>query len=105
MFDTSYTYFSGCGNTWRYTKGFKLWIDSIEIFPADIYGGLKALQAFQGPFPEVSFLPTGGINLDNFSDYLACSNVFAVGGSEGTLKTENGIHAQKQLEEIARRMS
>jgi 2-dehydro-3-deoxyphosphogluconate aldolase/(4S)-4-hydroxy-2-oxoglutarate aldolase len=52
-----------------------------KFFPASIYGGLAALKAFSGPFPDISFCPTGGINSDNYQDYLALANVSCVGGS------------------------
>ena len=53
----------------------------VKFFPADIYGGLKAIKALSGPFYDVKFLPTGGINEDNFMDYVSNDNILAVGGS------------------------
>ncbi|AJG99072.1 4-hydroxy-2-oxoglutarate aldolase [Clostridium beijerinckii] len=71
----------------------------VKYFPADIYGGLKAIKALSGPFYNVKFLPTGGINADNFIDYVSNDNILAVGGSfiisekmikeEGKEKTSN----------------
>ncbi len=71
----------------------------VKYFPADIYGGLKAIKALSGPFYDVKFLPTGGINADNFIDYISNDNILAVGGSfiisekmikeEGKEKTSN----------------
>lgn len=71
----------------------------VKYFPADIYGGLKAIKALSGPFYDVKFLPTGGINSDNFIDYISNDNILAVGGSfiisekmikeEGKEKTSN----------------
>ena len=52
-----------------------------KFFPAEAYGGVKTLKALYGPFAEVSFLPTGGVNLGNAADYIQLPNVFAVGGS------------------------
>ena len=54
---------------------------SLKFFPAETSGGASAIGAFVGPFPEVSFMPTGGITPDNVSAYLRLSNVCAVGGS------------------------
>lgn len=56
-------------------------IHVVKYFPADIYGGLKAIKALSGPFYDVKFLPTGGINADNFMDYVRNDNILAVGGS------------------------
>lgn len=52
-----------------------------KFFPAEAYGGVKTLKALAGPFAEMSFLPTGGVNLKNAAQYLALPNVFAIGGS------------------------
>lgn len=52
-----------------------------KLFPAEVVGGLSALKALAGPFSDVKFCPTGGIEQKNYQDYLAQKNVFAVGGS------------------------
>jgi 2-dehydro-3-deoxyphosphogluconate aldolase/(4S)-4-hydroxy-2-oxoglutarate aldolase len=52
-----------------------------KFFPAEINGGVKALKAFAGPFPQMRFCPTGGIDLAKAPDYLALPNVVCVGGS------------------------
>ena len=52
-----------------------------KFFPAEASGGTRMLTSFMGPFPEVRFCPTGGINSENFLDYLALKNVISVGGS------------------------
>jgi 2-dehydro-3-deoxyphosphogluconate aldolase/(4S)-4-hydroxy-2-oxoglutarate aldolase len=53
----------------------------LKLFPAEIVGGVPALKAFHGPFPQVSFVPTGGLTYDNAPLYLAQPNVACVGGS------------------------
>ena len=53
----------------------------LKFFPAEASGGVKALKAIGGPFPDIRFCPTGGINLSNINDYLALSNVACCGGS------------------------
>ncbi len=55
--------------------------DVVKLFPAVPAGGIAALKALAGPFPQVKFCPTGGIGEDNFADWLALPNVSAVGGS------------------------
>ncbi|MGL9747212.1 bifunctional 4-hydroxy-2-oxoglutarate aldolase/2-dehydro-3-deoxy-phosphogluconate aldolase [Enterococcus sp. DIV0170] len=66
----------------------------VKFFPADIYGGLKAIDALSGPFYDIKFLPTGGINGENFLEYLDNPNVVGVGGSfilsEKVIKEDNG---------------
>lgn len=53
----------------------------LKFFPAEINGGINALKAFAGPFAQVKFCPTGGVNEKNYRDYLALSNVLCVGGT------------------------
>jgi 2-dehydro-3-deoxyphosphogluconate aldolase / (4S)-4-hydroxy-2-oxoglutarate aldolase len=56
-------------------------ITHAKLFPAEVVGGVKALKAFSGPFPQLRFCPTGGIHAANAPDYLALPNVACVGGS------------------------
>ena len=55
--------------------------DHFKFFPAGPAGGVKMLQAFAGPFPQITFCPTGGVNAANYREYLALDNVACVGGS------------------------
>lgn len=52
-----------------------------KFFPAEVNGGLAWLRSMASPLAGVQFVPTGGIGEQNFADYLALSNVIAVGGS------------------------
>ncbi len=52
-----------------------------KFFPAEVNGGVKALKAFAGPFPQMRFCPTGGIDVAKAPEYLALPNVVCVGGS------------------------
>ncbi|AMJ63314.1 bifunctional 4-hydroxy-2-oxoglutarate aldolase/2-dehydro-3-deoxy-phosphogluconate aldolase [Bosea sp. PAMC 26642] len=52
-----------------------------KFFPAEQAGGTAALKALSGPFPQMSFCPTGGVGLNNLADYLALKQVICVGGS------------------------
>lgn len=53
----------------------------MKLFPAAQLGGIDMLKALQGPFANVRFCPTGGVNLANLLSYLALPNVAMVGGS------------------------
>lgn len=55
--------------------------DHFKFFPAQAAGGIPALNAIAGPFPKITFCPTGGISPDNYRDYLSLKNVACVGGS------------------------
>lgn len=52
-----------------------------KFFPAEPAGGVAALKALGGPFPDVRFCPTGGVHAGNAADYRRLDNVMTVGGS------------------------
>jgi 2-dehydro-3-deoxyphosphogluconate aldolase/(4S)-4-hydroxy-2-oxoglutarate aldolase len=53
----------------------------VKFFPAEAMGGVAFLKALAGPFRDVRFVPTGGINVENLADYLRVPQVAACGGS------------------------
>ena len=55
--------------------------DHLKFFPAEASGGVNAIKSIGGPFPDIRFCPTGGINMNNVRDYLALPNVVCCGGS------------------------
>jgi len=61
--------------------GMALGYTHFKFFPAEAAGGIKMLKAIAGPFPQITFCPTGGITPDNYLDYLALGNVACIGGS------------------------
>jgi 2-dehydro-3-deoxyphosphogluconate aldolase/(4S)-4-hydroxy-2-oxoglutarate aldolase len=58
-----------------------LGLECVKFFPAEASGGIKMLKALNGPFPNIRFMPTGGITLETFSEYLPFKPVIAVGGT------------------------
>ncbi len=54
---------------------------NFKFFPAAAAGGINMLKSIAGPFPDITFCPTGGISPKNYKDYLALENVACVGGS------------------------
>lgn len=56
-------------------------ISILKFFPASNYGGINTIKALNGPFPQVRFIPTGGVNHSNMAEYLTHPKVIAVGGS------------------------
>ncbi len=62
-------------------SGIDLGYDHFKFFPAEASGGAKAIKSIGGPFPNVAFCPTGGIDVNNYLDYLSLPNVKCVGGS------------------------
>lgn len=74
-------YFPGCVTPTEIMQALDLGITTVKFFPADVYGGLKAMKALSGPFPQVTFIPTSGITRENIDEFLAFDKVVAVGGS------------------------
>lgn len=74
-------YFPGCVTPTEIMQALELGIDVVKFFPANVYGGLKALKALSAPFPQVKFIPTGGVDLSNLAEFISFEKVYAVGGS------------------------
>lgn len=72
-------------------------ISLVKFFPAEVAGGIKALKAIGGPYVDVTFIPTGGINANNLTDYLNLPMVHACGGS---FMVKKNLIAAKQFDEI-----
>lgn len=62
-------------------RGLNLGLNILKFFPAETLGGLKAIKAMSDPFPQLRFIPTGGVKLENVADYLQMEKIHAVGGS------------------------
>ena len=62
-------------------QGMDLGYTHFKLFPATTVGGIALLKSFGGPFQQACFCPTGGINENNYLDFLALDNVLCVGGS------------------------
>jgi len=96
--------FPGVATPGDIQRAMKYGIKTVKFFPADIYGGLKAIKALSGPFYDISFLPTGGINQENFTKYLNDEHVVAVGGSfiisEKIIKKDDGKAANQALKNL-----
>ena len=56
-------------------------LDVLKFFPAEPAGGSRFLKVLGSVYPEIGFMPTGGIGPDNLGEYLALPNVLACGGS------------------------
>ena len=61
--------------------GLRLGVKVFKFFPAESFGGLKTIKALSGPFPQIRFIPTGGINQTNAAEYFKNPKIVAVGGS------------------------
>ncbi len=87
------SYYPGCVTPTEIMKAIELGLTVVKFFPSNVYGGLKAMKALSAPFPQVKFIPTGGVDSSNIDEYLAWDKIYAVGGSsfvkESLAKGEN----------------
>ena len=74
-------YYPGCVTPTEIMAALELGITTVKFFPANVYGGLKALKALSAPFPQVTFIPTGGVDRSNIDEFLAFDKIVAIGGS------------------------
>lgn len=70
----------------------------LKFFPAGVYGGVKALKALSAAFPDLRFVPTGGVDEKNLAEFLALPCVAAVGGS---FMFKEGIDGIERLSRLA----
>ncbi|WP_246336111.1 bifunctional 4-hydroxy-2-oxoglutarate aldolase/2-dehydro-3-deoxy-phosphogluconate aldolase, partial [Azomonas macrocytogenes] len=71
----------GVGSASEIMLGYALGYRRFKLFPAEVCGGIPALKSLGGPFGDIRFCPTGGVNSKNAPDYLALANVMCVGGT------------------------
>lgn len=74
----------------------------MKFFPAEANGGVAALKSLRGPFPEVRFCPTGGLNINNIADYYQLDNVVCMGGSWLTPAESVQQHDWHRISELCR---
>lgn len=58
-----------------------LGLEVVKFFPAEAAGGLKMIKAMSAPYVNMKFMPTGGVNADNLTEYLDFPKIIACGGS------------------------
>jgi 2-dehydro-3-deoxyphosphogluconate aldolase/(4S)-4-hydroxy-2-oxoglutarate aldolase len=73
--------FPGAATATEIDSAMRAGADAVKFFPAEAMGGIAVLKALAGPFRDVRFVPTGGINASNLAEYLRLPNVLACGGS------------------------
>jgi len=81
-------------------KCYKLGLEVVKFFPAEPSGGLNMIKAIAAPYTTIKFIPTGGIDLNNMSNYLSYEKIFAIGGSwmvKGSLVKNGEFDKIKQM--------
>lgn len=79
--DNGIDYYPGCVTPTEIMRALSYGLSVVKFFPAGVYGGLKAMKALAAPFPQVRFIPTGGVDASNLKEYLDFPKTYAVGGS------------------------
>lgn len=93
----------GVSSSSEVMQALELGYNALKFFPAEYCGGVKLLNAFNGPFKGVKFCPTGGISTDNMHSYLNLENVLCVGGSWLTPKNLIQNKEWDKITEICKR--
>ena len=88
-------YYPGCVTPTEIMSALELGITTVKFFPANIYGGLKALKALAAPFPQIKFIPTGGVDRSNIDEFLAFDKGAAIGGSFFVKEALDKMEAEK----------
>lgn len=94
----------GCCTPSEVEQALEFGLKTVKFFPAEAAGGLKMIKAMAAPYTELTFMPTGGIDLSNITEYLAFNRIIACGGSwmvkgtpeEITAKTKEAVEIVKE---------
>lgn len=77
----------------------------VKYFPANVYGGLSAMKGLSGPFTDLKFIPTGGVNATNLREYLSAPFIHAVGGSWMCTKADISAHHFEHITALCKEAS
>jgi 2-dehydro-3-deoxyphosphogluconate aldolase/(4S)-4-hydroxy-2-oxoglutarate aldolase len=98
--EAGFPYVPGVGTPTEIDRARELGCEIVKLFPASLVGGPAFVKAVSPVFPDVRYVPTGGINLENLAEYLALPSVFACGG---TWICEPALVRAGRFDEIERR--
>lgn len=99
--ENSIPYYPGCVTPTEIMEALENGLTILKFFPANVYGGIKAMKALSAPFPQVRFIPTSGVDLSNLEEYLSFDRVYAVGGS--FMMKGDIVKNCKEIQEIVKR--
>lgn len=92
----------GCVTPSEIMKAIHCGLSVVKFFPANIYGGMKAIKALSSVFGGIRFLPTGGVNAENLVEFASEKCIIAVGGSWICTKADIRDHRFSQITELSR---
>ena len=79
--DKGYPILPGCSSPSDIEQAIELGLTAVKIFPAGALGGVATIKALAGPYTEMQYVPTGGVDAKNLLEYLSFPKVLACGGS------------------------
>lgn len=100
--DTDMAFLPGVATSSELMRGLEQGLDTFKFFPAVQAGGAAMLSAWNGPFGDVRFCPTGGISAQTARDFLHLPNVLCVGGSWLTTRDLLQARDWQAIEQLAR---
>ncbi|MBF6025290.1 bifunctional 4-hydroxy-2-oxoglutarate aldolase/2-dehydro-3-deoxy-phosphogluconate aldolase [Lysobacter niastensis] len=104
--DSGMPYLPGVATGSEVMKSLQAGFRLLKVFPAEAINARALIAAWQGPFPQVRFCPTGGIDAERARDYLALPNVACLGGSwltpKGMLERGDWAHIEVLARAAAR---
>lgn len=71
----------GCISPSEVAQAVKRGLTIVKFFPAEQAGGIAMIKAMEAPYVGLKFMPTGGINAGNLTEYLSCDKILCCGGS------------------------
>lgn len=92
----------GCVTPTEIMAAMALGLKVVKFFPANVYGGLKAMKSLSAPFGGIKFIPTGGVNGENVGEYISAPFIHAVGGSWVCTKADIAAHNFDKITELCR---
>ncbi len=93
----------GCMSATEIQKAVSMGLTILKFFPAENSGGAKACESLAALYNRVKFIPTGGINLENLSDYVNCNCIHAIGGGWLCKKADIASENWTAITDMARR--
>lgn len=92
----------GCVTPSEIMRAKALGLSVVKFFPAQVYGGMKAIKALSSVFRDMLFLPTGGVNADNLGEFAKEKCIVAIGGSWVCTGKDITAHEFGKIEELSR---
>lgn len=93
----------GCVTPSEIMAAMKYNLKVLKFFPANVYGGLNAMKALNGPFGGIKFIPTGGVNQDNVGEFISAPFIHAVGGSWVCPKADISAHNFEKITDLCKK--